>query len=222
MGFFCFARDERHVLGGRDGRIDAMGKSPAFQFYAADFLTGTALMIDADVGQYIRLLCHEWVLGPLPADNPSLSRLLGGSSVSEAVREKFVAKSDGRLINERLESERAKQNEYRAKQAENGKKGGRPRVKETQAITQRLTQTKPKPNPSHNPTANPNHNPNESSSSSSSSSSSVLGLQSSIPTSEKDSAGAAADADPKVAKSTWLTPFNEIWKASFGGDMAFA
>lgn len=104
-----------------------MSKPPAFQFYAADFLTGTALMTDEEVGQYIRLLCHQWILGPLPSENPSLSRLLSGGFPKPLVLEKFETTDDGQLLNARLERERIKQIEYREKQAENGKKGGRPK-----------------------------------------------------------------------------------------------
>lgn len=174
-----------------------MGKAPAFQFYAADFLTGTALMTDQEVGQYIRLLCHQWNLGPLPPDNPSLSRLLSGGSLITAVRDKFETNEAGELFNARLESERLKQNEFREKQSENGRKGGRPKGLANPSLSSGLTQTKPKRNPS----PNPNHNPKKSSSSSSSSS--VLGLLSS----EKDSASAEESVFPFSSDE-----FREAWQ----------
>ena len=37
----------------------------------------------------------------------------------------------------------------------------------------------------------------------------------------KRSAAASATADPKKPETTWLTPYNDIWKSCFGGDMAF-
>ena len=40
-------------------------KDPAFLFYSSDFLSGTMLMSDEDVGKYIRLLCLQHQKGHL-------------------------------------------------------------------------------------------------------------------------------------------------------------
>ena len=40
-------------------------KDPAFLFYSSDFLSGTMLMSDEEVGQYIRLLCLQHQKGHL-------------------------------------------------------------------------------------------------------------------------------------------------------------
>lgn len=42
-----------------------MAKDPAFLFYSSDFLTGTMLMDDEQVGKYIRLLCLQHQKGQL-------------------------------------------------------------------------------------------------------------------------------------------------------------
>ena len=42
-----------------------MSKDPAFLFYSSDFLTGTALMSDEQVGKYIKLLCYQHQKGHL-------------------------------------------------------------------------------------------------------------------------------------------------------------
>ena len=34
-------------------------KDPAFLFYSSDFLSGTMLMTDEEIGQYIKLLCLQ-------------------------------------------------------------------------------------------------------------------------------------------------------------------
>ena len=40
-------------------------KDPAFLFYSSDFLSGTMLMTDDEVGKYIRLLCLQHQKGHL-------------------------------------------------------------------------------------------------------------------------------------------------------------
>lgn len=103
-------------------------KAPAFQFYPADFLAGTVFMTAAEVGAYIRLLCHEWQQGSIPADPARLAMLTGlPAAKHNPVLEKFQPSPDGKgLINRRLEEIRQEQLDYRAKQAANGAKGGRP------------------------------------------------------------------------------------------------
>lgn len=97
-------------------------KPPAFQFYAADFLVGTAAMTAEEVGAYIRLLCYQWDTGSVPDDDLTIQRLTGCQASAVAkIRAKFVASADG-LKNARLEAERAKQRQYREKQAANGAK----------------------------------------------------------------------------------------------------
>lgn len=103
-----------------------MNKSPAFRFYADDFLAGTFDMSTEEVGAYIRLLCHEWNRGSTPVEPEKQQRLAGGS-VSDEVRAKFHLCEDGRLRNPRLEKERQKQAEFSQKQAEKGRKSGEAR-----------------------------------------------------------------------------------------------
>ncbi len=96
-------------------------RSPAFQFYADDFLAGTLEMSQSDVGAFIRLLCHQWSRGSIPVETEKQQRLAGGS-VSVDVLAKFQLCDDGLLRNARLEAEREKQQEYRNKQREKGLK----------------------------------------------------------------------------------------------------
>lgn len=88
---------------------------PYFPFYPQDFLGDgkVRLMSPAEVGIYVRLLCHEWLEGPLPDDLPRLARI-AGATVDEMeaawpqVRECFESGDDGHLVQPRLEEERKK------------------------------------------------------------------------------------------------------------------
>ena len=87
-------------------------RAPAFQFYADDFLAGTLDLSQAEVGAYIRLLCHQWNRGSIPVD----------------VLAKFRLHEDGTLKNERLEAVRAASDAFRDKQAEKGRKSAEKRA----------------------------------------------------------------------------------------------
>src|SRR5688572_27765003 len=95
----------------------APNKSPAFQFYRKDFVSGTVTMSLQEVGAYMRLLCYAWDVGGVPNDARERARILGCAKAQEAdlwkkVGQKFVL-SDDVYINERLEGERVKQIERR-------------------------------------------------------------------------------------------------------------
>ncbi|MBG8552334.1 DUF1376 domain-containing protein [Hymenobacter sp. BT594] len=108
-------------------------KSPAFQWYAADYLADervTLLSLEAE-GAYVRLLSYCWREGSIPANPALLSAMCKYADVKviKAALALFtkVGAPSGRLIHKRLEEERGKQEAFREKQIENGKRGGRPR-----------------------------------------------------------------------------------------------
>ena len=128
------------------------GRAPAFQFYPKDFLADerVRLMSLQERGAYITLICLCWSEGTLPADLETLARVIGEPVA--AIRKVWPAiapcfrpspRDASRLIHPRLERELTKQRAYRRKQAENGKKGGRP-----------PQSGKPTANPSLSPRAN--------------------------------------------------------------------
>jgi uncharacterized protein YdaU (DUF1376 family) len=172
--------------------------SPAFQFYPADFLVGTAEMTPDEVGAYIRLLCYQWARDGLPSDQGKCAGLAGCSrEIIAAIWHKFVVGTDGRARNQKLESVRAAQEAFRASRAENGKKGGRP------------------PKPTDNlvvsgsfPVAKPTDNLGESSSSSSStlSSASTPTPSSHTPVAPKGAARKKKAIDPEKEAS-----FTKFW-----------
>ena len=105
-------------------------KSPAFQFYPDSWLASTdiQLMTPAEEGAYVRLLCHAWLQPDcgLPSDDRALASLsrLGSAwrKSADKIRSKFTLR-DGRLFNERLLAERAKQENWKKKSSVGGQKG---------------------------------------------------------------------------------------------------
>lgn len=97
-----------------------MGNSPAFQFYAADFLIGIMGMSDDEIGVYIKMLAFQWEREFLPNDAKLIKKIIGSSRVpSKTVMAKFEVCSDGNLRNARLEKERQKQISFRETRAAN-------------------------------------------------------------------------------------------------------
>lgn len=129
-----------------------MGEAPAFQFYARDFLVSTTRMTTAQVGLYMRALSNQWDSGPLPADEQELARTLI-SPLAEfrklwpVVSKKFIL-TDAGYINRRLEREREKQEAFRLKLSEKGKRGA---GKRWAGHTTANAQAMPQPSPSQCP-----------------------------------------------------------------------
>ena len=109
-----------------------LGKAPAFQFYAGDFLSdiNVTTMTMAQRGMYITLLAFEWIEGSLPMDLLKLRILCGNhpdfDSDWQIVSNCFTQR-DSRLYNNRLETERGNMIAYREKMSANGKKGAETR-----------------------------------------------------------------------------------------------
>ena len=61
-------------------------KAPAFMFYADDFLAGTLEMSQEEVGQYIRLLCHQWNRGSIPVETERCDALEENERLRGALR----------------------------------------------------------------------------------------------------------------------------------------
>lgn len=78
-----------------------LAKDPAFLFYTSDFLTGTMLMSDEQVGKYIRLMCYEHQHGRLSEQD--MMKIC--KTHDEDVFSKFGVDESGMYFNERLEFE---------------------------------------------------------------------------------------------------------------------
>lgn len=85
-----------------------MCADPAFLFYSSDFLTGTTLMTDEQVGKYIRLMCLQHQTGHL-AEKHMLNIC---KTYDEDIFRKFKKDGDGKYYNERLENEIIKRSNY--------------------------------------------------------------------------------------------------------------
>jgi uncharacterized protein YdaU (DUF1376 family) len=112
-------------------RAKSRGKAPAFQFYAKDFLDGTATMSNAEVGAYIRLLAHSWGNGALPREEYKLARLIVGSvrefrRVWSTLSPKWKLTETG-WINERLEQQRRDLETFTRRASDHGKAGANAR-----------------------------------------------------------------------------------------------
>lgn len=93
-------------------------KDPAFLFYSSDFLSGTMLMSDEQVGQYIKLLCLQHQKGHLK-EKYMLSIC---KTYDEDIFSKFKKDKEGNYYNERLEIEAKKRQKYTESRRNNLKK----------------------------------------------------------------------------------------------------
>lgn len=93
-------------------------KDPAFLFYSSDFLSGTMLMTDEEIGQYIKLLCLQHQKGHLKEKD----MLNICKTYNEDIFSKFKKDEEGNYYNERLEYEANKRKAYSESRRNNRKK----------------------------------------------------------------------------------------------------
>lgn len=98
--------------------------APAFQFYAADFLSDFHVqqMSMEEEGCYIHLLALCWREGSLSSNPDALRRCCKGVEPSSLVLDCFQERN-GRLTHPRLDRERDKQKKWREIKSKNGKEG---------------------------------------------------------------------------------------------------
>ena len=93
-------------------------KDPAFLFYSSDFLSGTMLMTDEEIGQYIKLLCLQHQKGHLKEKD----MLNICKTYNEDIFSKFKKDEEGNYYNERLENEVNRRKAYSESRRNNRKK----------------------------------------------------------------------------------------------------
>lgn len=94
-----------------------MSKDPAVLFYTSDFLTGTTLMSNEQVGKYIRLLCIQHQRGILTEKD--MMKIC--ETYDEDIFEKFEKTEEG-YFNQRMRDEFDKRKKYSESRANNRKK----------------------------------------------------------------------------------------------------
>lgn len=98
-----------------------------FPFYPESFLVSTMLMSPAEVGAYMRLLCHSWLDDGIPFKSKShLARLAGiSTSKLEQILSKFYVDDENRVRHHRLEEVRKSVADLREKRRKAGALGGK-------------------------------------------------------------------------------------------------
>lgn len=121
-----------------------MTKQPFLPLFFGDFLASTSDWSGEEQALYLLLLGHQWSLGSIPADTGKLCRMARWDRKLfdrcwETVSEKFEER-DGRLLNSRLETHRARAEEIASKRATAGSKGAAKRYGKEVAIAKDLPQ----------------------------------------------------------------------------------
>ncbi len=108
-------------------------KSPAFQFYPADYLSDmkVRMLSWASRGLYMDLLCYCWREGWIPSDSSAIAQLCHchDLAIIEPCLDLFDSHPDDaeKLIHKRLNKERNKQLEHSNERSDAGKKGAKAR-----------------------------------------------------------------------------------------------
>ena len=92
-----------------------MSKDPAILFYTSDFLTGTLLMTDDQIGKYIKLLCLQHQKGYLTEKD----MLNICKSYDEDIFIKFEKNGEGKYYNIRMKGEIDKRKAYSESRRQN-------------------------------------------------------------------------------------------------------
>jgi uncharacterized protein YdaU (DUF1376 family) len=107
--------------------------------FCDDLIASCVDMTPACFGAYMRVLCYAWTRGGVPDDEAACCRITGGMEDGDwaVIRARLIDLGDGRLSHQRLELERQAVAELKAKKAEAGRKGGRPKAngKQTESKT---------------------------------------------------------------------------------------
>jgi hypothetical protein len=121
-----------------------MKRPPAFQFYPGDRLRELMpILADSEaVGAWCKAMMYLWDAGPSPAEVVASVAGKGWDRVGF-----LFAQKEGCLYLEWMEEKRAEMDQFRHRQAMNGKKGGRPKAASTKGKNPGLSSGKPTANP---------------------------------------------------------------------------
>lgn len=92
-------------------------KNPAVLFYTSDFLTGTSLMSNEEVGAYIRALCLQHQKGHLSENE--LKQICKKNKIFLTIFSHFKQDKKGLFYNKRMEDEKNKREKYAESRSKN-------------------------------------------------------------------------------------------------------
>lgn len=120
-----------------------MAKNPAYPMYAQDFDMDTASWPALAIGIYVRLLNYSWINGAIPTDTKRLSRIARvdhgnfKKTWDRYVKGKWTENGKG-FLNNRMEVEREKRNNYIEKQRKKGRASAEKRWGSVTTVKPRL------------------------------------------------------------------------------------
>lgn len=123
----------------------AQEKSPAFQFYSKDWVSGSTRLMSLEArGAYIDMISFCWHHNGLPVDHDQLAKLIGVSrhrwdGLWTQFKQHWIVR-DGKYFNIRQETERLKQATFRTEAQAAGKASA-------EARRAKFGTAQPKPNP---------------------------------------------------------------------------
>ena len=107
-------------------------KNPAILFYTSDFLTGTTLMSNEEVGAYIRVLCLQHQKGHLAESE--VKQICKKKSTFSSVILHFKKDKKGLFFNKRMDIEKEKRLKYSESRAKNRSKDSKTYEKDMRII----------------------------------------------------------------------------------------
>lgn len=110
-----------------------MAKDPAVLFYPSDFLIGTAFMTEAQVGAYIRILCHLFDKDSLVEQD--MIKICSTYDIWNSIQDKFDKDTDGKYYNKRAREEKLKRVKYSESRANNRKNKGKEKITNDHILT---------------------------------------------------------------------------------------
>lgn len=108
-------------------------KSPAFQFYYKEWITGTMSMNRVERDIYLLLIIASYDMNGLPSDSNEIYRIAlckskkERESVDYILSKKFFKDSDGKFKNKRMENVRSNQLSFKQNKSVAGRKGAEKR-----------------------------------------------------------------------------------------------
>lgn len=127
-----------------------MPAPPSFDLFPGDLIKSTTVLSPEAFGSYVRLMCHQWEHGHIPAKMDSRMRICGVLShdvwveIWGEIGDRFEACDEaGNMVQLRLSKQREKTIAIWQARKEGGKKGGRPRKNKGETKPQGLGEGSP-------------------------------------------------------------------------------